>query len=236
MNLRLIYERPDGGISVLAPAPNARRMVRDPESGALVPESDEDFLQRLASEDVKVPLTAAAEIPSPDGKVAVAAGTLIRRRLAQRLGLQFAEPAVVTCTAEDIPADRTYRNAWCLQDVADGDRVTVTARVAVRMSRCRELHMARIRAARDTALTDLDVPQQRAMVAKDEAEVARIEGEKQALRDLPQTFDLTAAVTPDTLSALWPEGLAPIAELAQAAPKAGRRRAAVSGVSDQADR
>ena len=89
----------------------------------------------------------------------------------------------------DIPQDRTFRNAWSASGGA----------VGVDMPKARHVHMARIRSARNKKLAALDVEQ---LQGKDVA------AEKQRLRDLPQTFDLTVAHTPDALDALWPEGVA----------------------------
>lgn len=153
MNKRIVFTRADGCVSIVVPAPKARRAG----------ESEEDFLSRVAAR-------------------AVPAGT--------------ADAAV--CDLADIPADRTYRGAWKLA----GDGLDVD------MPKAREIHMGRIRAARDAELLRLDIPQQRALVAKDDAEVRRLEAEKQALRNIPQTLDLTVATTPAELKVIWPEKLA----------------------------
>lgn len=84
-------------------------------------------------------------------------------------------------------ADRYFRNAWAW-----------TGAVSIDMPKARDIHMGRIRAARDAELAKLDIEQ---LKGND------VTAEKQRLRDIPQTFDLTAAATPDELKALWPEGL-----------------------------
>lgn len=89
-----------------------------------------------------------------------------------------------------IPQDRTFRNAWT--DANPGDTVGVD------MEKARGIHMGRIRQVRDTELKRLDIEQ---LKGKDVA------AEKQALRDLPEAFDLTAAQTPEELKALWPAEL-----------------------------
>ena len=88
----------------------------------------------------------------------------------------------------EIPADRTFRDAW----VHDGEKL------AHDMDAAREIHMKRIRAARNKELSRLDVEQ---LKGND------VSARKQELRDLPQTFDLSVAATTDALKALWPEGL-----------------------------
>ena len=89
--------------------------------------------------------------------------------------------------AEDVPADETFRNAWKL----DGG-------IKVDMDKAREIHMSRIRAARDEALAALDIEQ---LKGND------VQAQKQALRDIPRKFDLTVAQTPEELKALWPDEL-----------------------------
>lgn len=88
----------------------------------------------------------------------------------------------------NMPTDRTFRDAW----VHGGDRPTV------HMDKARAIHMSRIRIMRDGELKRLDVEQ---LKGNDVA------AQKQKLRDLPQTFDLSKAQSADELKALWPEGL-----------------------------
>lgn len=95
----------------------------------------------------------------------------------------------VECDESDIPTDRTFRSAWMRGQSAPVD---------VDMEKARGIHMGRIRKARDAALADLDVEQLR---GRDVAV------QKQALRDIPQTFDLGGATTPEALKALWPTDL-----------------------------
>lgn len=89
---------------------------------------------------------------------------------------------------EQIPTDRTYRDAWEAK----------SGKVSVDMVRARNIHMGRIRVKRDERLKELDVE---TMKGND------VQAEKQKLRDLPQTFDLSAASTPEELKALWPSEL-----------------------------
>jgi len=97
----------------------------------------------------------------------------------------------------DIPTDRTFRSAWKISDKA----------IAVDMDKARDIQMDRIRSARDAELAALDLPSLRAIEAGDDAKSAEIASQKQALRDLPQTLDLTKATTPEELAAIWPEAL-----------------------------
>lgn len=90
--------------------------------------------------------------------------------------------------ASTIPTDRTFRDAW----VHGGDKPVV------HMDKARAIHMGRIRLARNDQLAKLDVEQ---LKGNDVAT------EKQKLRDIPQTLDLSKATTPEELKALWPAGL-----------------------------
>lgn len=79
--------------------------------------------------------------------------------------------------------------------------------VVVDMPTARAIHMGRIRQARDEKLAALDTETIKALGANDDVRVAEVEAEKQTLRDIPQTFDLTGARTAVELAALWPRGL-----------------------------
>lgn len=109
---------------------------------------------------------------------------------------------VVECETADIPADRTFRDAW-MRDTGAGRMA-----IAVDMAKARAIHMDRIREARRGTLAALDIAQMRAVGAGDVAAVRVVETQKQALRELPQTFDLTGAATPEQLQTLWPPALA----------------------------
>lgn len=85
----------------------------------------------------------------------------------------------------EVPKDRTFRNAWGYD-------------LKVDMTKARVLHMNEIRKQRAKALEKLDLE---TMKGRD------VQAEKQKLRDLPQTFDLSKATTPEELKALWPEEL-----------------------------
>ena len=59
---------------------------------------------------------------------------------------------------------------------------------------------------RNAELVKLDLPSLRAMEAGDTSAQSTIATEKQTLRDIPQTFDLTTD-TPELLKAKWPSEL-----------------------------
>ena len=104
---------------------------------------------------------------------------------------------------EQVPSDRTYRNAW----VFDHDAKAFSHD----MPKAREIHKGFMRAARAPLLSALDVAYARA----DEkgqagaADKAQIAAQKQALRDVTADAGIAAATTPDELKGVWPSILGP---------------------------
>lgn len=99
--------------------------------------------------------------------------------------------------ASTIPADRTFRNAW----KHGGTKVNVD------MPKSRQIHMDRIRVIRNRMLDQSDKDMAKAQDAGDAVVIAALKAQRQQLRNIPQTFDLTVAATPDALKLLWPSGL-----------------------------
>ena len=75
----------------------------------------------------------------------------------------------------------------------------------VNMAKARGVQMDRIRVVRNKELAKKDVDYTRALEA-DDGSAAAISIERQKLRDIPQTFDLTTD-TAEELKEKWPEGL-----------------------------
>lgn len=75
------------------------------------------------------------------------------------------------------------------------------------LPKARNLHMQEIRKIRDKELEKLDVEYMKAIESGDGLLQDSIAADKQALRDLPQTFDLSGAMSINQLLELWPEGL-----------------------------
>ena len=119
-------------------------------------------------------------------------------RTGPRLERDHGGPAIPhIIPVEEFPADQTFRDAWEWQGGA----------ISVNMPRARIVHMAAIRVSRDAELAKLDITFMRAIETGDTAAQSTIGTEKQALRDIPQTFDLSGAATPEALDALWPAEL-----------------------------
>lgn len=82
--------------------------------------------------------------------------------------------------ASEVPADRTFRDAW-------------NADLTVDMALARDIHRDRLRAARAPVLAALDVEQLRG---------GDVEARKQALRDVTKDERIEAARTPEELLAV----------------------------------
>ena len=79
--------------------------------------------------------------------------------------------------------------------------------IRVNMPKARGIHMDDIRAARNNELAKKDIEYMKALEAEDDSHKA-IAIEKQKLRDIPQTFDLTTENdTVEELKNKWPDGL-----------------------------
>ena len=80
--------------------------------------------------------------------------------------------------------------------------------INVNMTKARVIHLAEIRRVRNEELVKEDVTFMRAVEDGDTDAQATIKTKKQALRDLPATFDLETGVdTPEKLKAKWPTEL-----------------------------
>jgi len=80
--------------------------------------------------------------------------------------------------------------------------------INVNMTKARAIHLGEIRKVRNAELAKEDITFMRAVEAGDTDTQATIATKKQALRDLPATFDITTDVdTPEKLKAKWPAEL-----------------------------
>lgn len=89
----------------------------------------------------------------------------------------------------NLVSDRYFRAAWT--DDMDGEQTDIN------MNRARTIHMDVIRKKRDKRLDELD---KRMYGAEKDIE-------RQVLRDLPNTLNLSGAITPEELKGIWPEEL-----------------------------
>jgi hypothetical protein len=105
-----------------------------------------------------------------------------------------------TVDESDIPIkeDLPFRNAW----------MDTGASIGVDMPKARAIHLAEIRTVRDAELEKEDINILKAIEAGDTSEQSAVATKKQALRDIPATFDITTDVdTPEKLKAKWPTEL-----------------------------
>jgi hypothetical protein len=92
-------------------------------------------------------------------------------------------------------------------DARDGAwEMDTDGRPKVNMAKARGVHMDVIRVVRDAELVKLDLTSLRAQESGDTSAQSTIATEKQTLRDIPQTFDLTTN-NPVQLKAKWPSEL-----------------------------
>lgn len=196
---KIIYTMPDGGVAVTTP-------VRNTIGETLV-------LVSPAVPEVLEVIPATPEVLDVDGDVIVAAQperTVIKtprieavyremtdEEIEQRawaklppdaINPQFVDPS-------QIPADRTFRNAW----KPDAGAVVVDMVKAV------AIHKDRLREIRAPKLAALDSEYMKALEQNDTARMQIVAARKQALRDVTTDPSLTAAKTPDDLKAAIPE-------------------------------
>jgi hypothetical protein len=94
-----------------------------------------------------------------------------------------------------LPQDRRFRDAWVLdQGVVKED-----------LDKAKVIHMDRIRIYRDKKLAELDAEQSK-RISMDQ-DWSDIKTEKQRLRDIPQTLDLSAVTDVEALASTIPEGI-----------------------------
>lgn len=101
-------------------------------------------------------------------------------------------------TKDDIPKDRTFRDAWTRNG---------SGKVECDMPRARDIHRDRMRRARQPKLDALDRLHSRALGQGKQAEADEIEKQRQALRDVTAAPSIESAETPDELTAVWPSAL-----------------------------
>ena len=183
---KIIYTRPDGGLTVVHPFEGARLafsitlvdgtvlatgngkkqpvdsiLGRWPVAGptAQWAETEDEFVARIAAKDVPAATS-----------------------------FQIVEPSA-------IPLDRTFRNAW----------IAAGASVAVDMPKAREIHRKHLRELQEPRLAAFDDAYLLADERGDTLEKQRIAAEKQKLRDVTADPAIEAAQTPEALKAIWPE-------------------------------
>lgn len=181
---KIIFTRPDGGLSVVHPAEGARLAVsvtladgtrlvasapqpvdrylrRWPVAGAIPEwaETEEAFVTRIAGKDVP----------------------------ADAMGVRIVDENA-------LPSDRGFRDAWSASDSG----------IVIDMSKAREIHKNHLRAMRQPLLEALDIDYIKAQERGDTVAMASITTKKQVLRDVPADPAIQAATTPEQLKAVLP--------------------------------
>ena len=96
---------------------------------------------------------------------------------------------------EEVPTNRAFRDAW-RQDVA--------GKIETDMPLARDIHMQKIRNARVGNMHELDIQWNKHTGQGNTTAAAAVESQRQELRDLPETFDLSVHTTPEELYDAWP--------------------------------
>lgn len=117
----------------------------------------------------------------------------IEKRAWDKLPADAINPRFVD--ASEIPADRTFRDAW----------VDSSGKIGHDMDKCRAMHKNRIRELRAPKLAALDVEYQRADEDGDLKRKKVIASQKKALRDATADPKIYAAQTIEELKAAIPE-------------------------------
>jgi hypothetical protein len=78
--------------------------------------------------------------------------------------------------------------------------------ININMAKARAIHLTEIRKVRDAELIKEDINYTKALEIGDTSTQNSVATRKHTLRDIPQTFDLTAD-TPEELKAKWPTEL-----------------------------
>ena len=186
---KIIYTRPDGGLSVVHPMEGARLAFSITlANGAVLPEGSTDPL----------PADAILRHWPVAGAVANWAETedqFVVRLLASSVPADAVNVQIVDGTA--IPKDRTFRNAW----------VYSNGIVSHDMGKCRAIHRANLRSIRAPLLVKLDVEYMRALEAGDQSQCSAIAAKKNSLRDVTDDPAIDSASTPEELKTIIPKCL-----------------------------
>lgn len=170
------------------------------------------------------PNTEEEGFPEPfDGGVSIVGHPASKERIEQALGREISDNEYQEITWEtSVPSYaidpqyideveiRKYLNStgenWRGDSFRDAFKIEGSSLV-VDMEKARIIHMRRIKEMQQKKLTEMGFPQP----LNPQIEAAIIDeatrNELQRLRDIPQSFDLSTASTPEQLASLWPMGI-----------------------------
>lgn len=102
---------------------------------------------------------------------------------------------IIDATA--LPADRTFREAWTV----------ATDKVKEDLEKAKIIHLNRLRVIRNKQLDKTDILLMKAQEQGTEEDVATLKTDRQALRDMPETTDLSTITKIKDLKEVMPEVL-----------------------------
>jgi hypothetical protein len=179
---RILYTRPDGGLSIVNPALGGRLVASF---------NDDKFSPPITADRIAVE-TAVLVALSDNGQIKWAE---TEDEWIARIRAKDVPSWAINTTILDeskIPTDRTFRDAWQLVD----------GNVVVDMSKARDIHRDRLSLICKIHLEALDVAFQK---VSDPERKKKIEASREALRNLTASATLEGANTPEELKLLWPE-------------------------------
>lgn len=216
--MRIIYENDEGGVSVIIPSDKSNvkflTPTAAPKKGASAKEATiklkrieaEKYLtDSLMKEKEKLPLISKPNSDTVIIKevkifkwhlwdIAIPITDEIWVRYVAMKDVPEGKPFEIVATSE-IPSDRIFRNAWGKNGV----------KIKIDMPKARLIQMDKIRETRNRELDKSDKQVLKKLGIGEE--IFTLETKRQALRDIPQTFDLSGYKTPETLKAAWPDDL-----------------------------
>jgi hypothetical protein len=208
-----IYRREDNSVALGLIAPNVvDGMVG---GGGLIPlnEVERAIAKQLLVTDNQAEFTAdlqrfldgrkgsTEEVAAREYIEGLAFGGLTRLEALRRIAANDRPDDCVECSTIDHTERPDYYFRDAFEKLADKP-------LAINMDKARAIHLDIIRHARNQKLAALDAPFLIALESGDVTEQRRIREEKQILRDIPQTFDLTTRNSAQ-LKSKWPEELTP---------------------------
>ncbi len=199
---RIVYTRPDGGLSIVTPVEGGRLASRVTlADGAVLEELT--MVKPAGLIEVAGRVEAAVYAPQPqpvdkflrqwpvDGATVEWAET--EDEFVARVAAKDVPAELVYAIVDEsaLPADRYFRNAWRHDNGV----------ISHDLAKCRAIQKDKLRAARAPLLAAQDVAFQRALASGGDAKaLAKIEAEKQRLRDITKSAE--TAKSPDELRAI----------------------------------
>lgn len=177
---RIVYQRSDGGLSVVHPFEGARLALAVTVDGVTrsseCPQTVDSFYRRWP--------VAGAVVDWAETEDEFVS------RLAEKEAAKGRTPIIVEEVG--VPTDRTFRDAWQLSGT----------KIEHNMEKCRSIHRQRLRALRAPLLAALDVEWMQA--TEQGKSTVEIVAKKQALRDCTAYAPIEAATTPEELHVAVP--------------------------------